>query len=422
MKSLSPLCLSLWLAAVAAVAAEPGPAKPPVAALTNFGWNLPVVLVQATQRIASELKVPCGVGIVLPGRGKTEPPEALPALIRFHGATSQGYPKKSFGLTLDASTRWLGMTRGTHWVLNAAAVDRSLMRHKLSYDLFRSLSTQGGQRFAAASRFVELKLNGRYEGVYLLMEQVDRPLLKLRRFDSNATSQACIYKAVDHTANFSQPGHDGYEQRFPDPTVRQYWGPLEELNRFTSGAADADFFAAETGVGSRLDLACAMDFHLLVLLTSNMDGIDKNFILARDAPTAVGTKPRFFFVPWDYDATFGRNWEASRVGSTEWLSSHLFDRLLSDRAYRQQFAARWRQLRAREFSVDNLGRMIDECAQMLGEAVLRNAARWESPGGSAPDRRGFDAELRQMKEWVMARTKWLDAEVARREGSPPNGR
>ena len=422
MKTFGLTCLSLWLVAVAAVAAEPGQAKPPVAALTNLAGNLPVVFLQTTQQIASGLKVPCRVKLVLPGRAKTERTDALPALIRIHGATSQGYAKKSFALTLDAPARWLGMARNENWVLNAAAVDRSLMRHKLSYDLFRSMSGDGGRRFSAASRFVEVNLNGNYQGVYLLMEHVGRALLELRRFESNATSQACIYKAVDHTANFSQPGHDGYEQRFPDPTIREYWGPLDELDRFTSRAESGDFFAAETGIGSRLDLACTIDFHLLVLMTSNMDGIDKNFILARDALPAAGAKPRFFFVPWDYDATFGRNWEASRVSSTEWLSSYLFDRLLTNPAYRQQFGARWRQLRARQFTTENLGRMIDENSRTLGEAVLRNVARWETRGGSAPDRRGFDEELRQMKEWIAARIKWLDAEVARRAGVPPTGR
>ena len=170
---------------------------------------------------------------------------------------------------------------------------------------------------------------------------------------------------------------------------------------------------------TRLDLDNTIDFHLLVLLTSNMDGFDKNLILARDAPRVNTPPPHFFFVPWDYDATFGRNWEASRVAPTEWLSSHLFDRLLSNRAYRQQFAARWWQLRAREFSVANLGRLIDENARTLGEAVRRNASRWETQDGG---RRRFNEELRQMKEWVAARTQWLDAQIAQRYGVPATGR
>jgi hypothetical protein len=420
MKPLGLICLALGVAAAAA--AEPGPPNRPAVDLTHFEPNLPLVFLQTTQQIVANLKVPCQVRLVPPGRAAAPNPAALPALIRFHGATSQGYPKKSFGLTLAAPARWLGLPARSHWVLNAAAVDRSLMRHKLSFDLFRSLPAAGGQRYAAASRFVEVNLNGRYHGVYLLMQRVDRALLELRDFDTNAASQACIYKAVDHSADFSQPGHAGYEQRFPDPALGEYWGPLDEFDRFVSGVAEGDFFAAQTGIGTRLDLACALDFHLLLLLTSNMDGNDKNFIFARNAPTAARPQPRFIFVPWDYDATFGRNWEASRVDPTAWLSNPLLDRLLGDPAYRQRFAARWRELRAREFSVANLRHRIDENARTLGPAVERNAARWEQPEGAPPNRQSFDEDLRQMKEWVAARTQWLDAEIARRAGAAATGR
>src|SRR5262249_35010856 len=149
----------------------------------------------------------------------------------------------------------------------------SLMRHKLSYDLFRSLSTKGDKRFAVASQFVELSLNGKYHGVYLLMERVDRQLLELAAYQSNDVSHACIYKAVGHAANFAHAGHAGFEQREPDPLGATYWQPLDDFNRFVSAASEAQLFHPLTGLESRLDLDNAIDFHLLVLVTSNIDGI-----------------------------------------------------------------------------------------------------------------------------------------------------
>ena len=422
MKTSGLLFLTLALMTVTVPATEPVQTNRSQTVLTNFEPNLPVIFLQTTQRIASDVKVPCTVRTVFPQGLESGNTGALTGLIRFHCASSQGYPKKSFGLTLDGPVRWLGMRESQHWVLNAAFVDRSLMRHKLSYDLFRALSGKGGRRYAADSRFVEVNLNGRYHGAYLLMERADRALLELRRFDSNAASQACLYKAVDHAANFGHAGRAGYEQREPDPSAREYWGPLEEFNRYVSRAKEVDFFQPETGIGSRLDLDNVIDFHLCLLLTSNMDGNDKNFILARNAATTAAPNPRFFFVPWDYDATFGRNWEASRVDPTAWLSIHLFDRLQSDQAYRQKFAARWRQLRTREFSLANLGRMIDENVRTLGAAVPRNATRWKTLDGPYPDRLTFDEDVQQMKKWIVARTQWLDAEIDRRGSVPAPGR
>ena len=381
----------------------------------QLATNLPVVLVDAKEPIEGDARVACVVRTVLPV-GMSGNTGAVSGVVRIHGGVSRGYPKKSYGLTLETPLPWLGMHNSPHWVLNAAFVDRSLMRHKLSYDLFRSLSGAGigGKRCSAESRFVEMWLNGRYNGAYLLMERVDRALLELSRYDSNAPSHACIYKAVDHAANFSQAGHAGYEQREPDPEATPYWGPLNEFNRFVSRAPDAEFQDPAKGIAARLDLDNAIDFHLLVLLTSNMDGITKNFIFARDAVTTNAPAPRFFFAPWDYDGTFGRNWDASRVEPTAWLSNHLFDRLHADAAFRKKFAARWAQLREREFSIANLHRLIDDNTRALGDAVRRNAARWRTSEGPYPDRLTFEEDLAQMKEWTAARLKWLDAEIERR--------
>ena len=207
------------------------------------------------------------------------------------------------------------------------------------------------KRYAVASRFVEVYRNGKYNGVYLLMERPDRQLFALRNFNSNDVTHTCIYKAVDHGASFDSPGHGGYEQREPNPVIKQYWRPLDEFNKFVSTSTSEAFVNPQTGVASRLDLDNAIDFHLLVLITCNADGIDKNFFFARNASETNKPNPRFFFAPWDYDGTFGRNWDGNVFPASVWLSHHLFERLLQNKAYRDRFVARWNYLREHEFSV-----------------------------------------------------------------------
>ena len=381
----------------------------------EYEANLPVIFLDAKEEILDQ-RVPCTVRSVYPKGSDASATNQWSGVVRIHGGVSKGYAKKSFSLSLDKLARLLGMggaseAKGSsHWLLNAAYIDRSLMRHKLAYDLFRSLSTEDARRFAVASRFVEVHLNGAYHGAYLLMERLDGALLQLHAYNSNETSHACIYKAVDHAANFSQPGHAGYEQRQPDPLVRPYWQPLDQFDKFVSSASDATFFDPTGGIGSRLDLENAIDFHLLVLLTCNWDGITKNFILARNSPD----KSRFFFAPWDYDGTFGRNWNASRVEPSGWLSNHLFDRLLENAPYREKFVARWKQLREREFSPGTIQKMIDANAQTLGPAAQRNAARWPTANGAYPDKLTFSEDLAEMKSWIQARVDWLDQEMTRR--------
>jgi spore coat protein H len=378
--------------------------------------NLPIVFLEPQGRIASEPRVPCAVKIAYPKGVEPGVTGPLSGMVRFHGASSQMYPKKSFGIVLDAPEALLQMRQSAHWILNAAYIDRSLMRHKLAYDLFRSLSKPGAKRYAAASRFVEVDLKGSYRGVYLLMERVDRQLLELGNYNSNDLAHACIYKAIDHAANFGRRGHAGYEQREPDPLTSTYWQPLDEFNQFASSSSDTEFFHPQTGIASRLDLENAIDFHLLVLVTANKDGITKNFILARNRIVSGSPNSRFFFAPWDYDGTFGRDWNAMLLPPRIWLSNHLFDRLLGNAAYRTRFAARWNELRQHEFSAKTIQNMIDTNAQTLGDAPRRNAACWPTISGPYPDALTFSEDIMQMKNWVEARIQWLDQEINRRTG------
>lgn len=380
--------------------------------------SLPVLELSAPQEISPEAKTACSVRWIPSPTGvdRAVNTSLLTGRVRIHGASSQAYEKKSLALSMETPTGWLGLNPGRNWVLNAAYVDCSLMRHKLSYDLFQSLSSDSSKRHASSSRFVELRLNGQYHGTYLLMERVEGSLLGFTPKGRTSRGPAVIYKAIDHDANFSNPGHLGYEQREPNPETQEFWPPLDDLNQFVATATDSEFINAQSGITARLDIDNAIDFHLLVLLTSNMDGIDKNFILARDAATEAHPVPRFFFVPWDYDATFGRNWEGSPVEPTFWLSNHLFDRLLSHAMFRQKYSDRWQALRRREFSVETVHRLIDENARALATSARRNESRWTPIRGVESGALAFTDDVAQMKDWVVARIQWLDAEIERQTG------
>lgn len=154
----------------------------------------------------------------------------------------------------------------------------------------------------------------------------------------------------------------------------------------------------------------AIDYHLLLLMTSNMDGATKNFIIARDAP-GQGAAPLFFFAPWDFDATFGRNWNADPVPANAWLSNRLFDRLMDRPDYRKRFSARWREIRQNQFSVAAIVRRIDENANTLGEAAQRNAKRWPTTQWPYPDALSFEQDTAQMRRWIAERAAWLDEAI-----------
>lgn len=404
--------------------------------------NLPLLIISTPHTITDEPKVGCTVQIVAPKALAGWNTEPLTAGIEIRGGVSRMYPKQSYAFELDAPVQLLDMRTDDDWILNAAYVDISLMRHKLAFDLFRSLSppkfrgrmkakratppsfsemggrtahTKAEQRFAVASRFIEVYLNGTYRGVYLLMERVDAELLRFIPWHQDIPHPACAYKAVNHSANFRELGHRGYDQKEPNPKHQTHWEPIDVFNAFVVTANQEEFFHPHTGIASRLNLRNAIDFHLLVLVTSNYDGITKNFYLCRDGARTDPLTTRFFFVPWDYDGSFGRNWDGKKTSYRDWITNHLFQRLLTDKTYRRTFQARWNTLRKKQFSADHIHSLIDKYVHTLGDATVRNFDRWPTHKHHNP--LPFEQEIAYIKSWTEHRLRWLDQEINRNQDS-----
>jgi len=69
------------------------------------------------------------------------------------------------------------------WILNASYIDKTFMRHKLSYDLFREMSENNK---APVSSYIQLFDNDEYQGIYLLMQEMTASSLEMNKGDSEA--------------------------------------------------------------------------------------------------------------------------------------------------------------------------------------------------------------------------------------------
>lgn len=76
--------------------------------------------------------------------------------------------KRAFNIKLDKKTELFGMDSSKKWCLIANFMDRSNLRNKLAYEL----SARLGMTYCE-SVFVNLYLNGKYMGVYMLCERAD---------------------------------------------------------------------------------------------------------------------------------------------------------------------------------------------------------------------------------------------------------
>ena len=81
-----------------------------------------------------------------------------------------------------------GMGANSEWVLNGPYLDKTLIRNKLVYDLARELNG-----WAPDTRFVELFVDGEYQGVYLAVEPVTNGESRLRLSEFGLLSGETAY-------------------------------------------------------------------------------------------------------------------------------------------------------------------------------------------------------------------------------------
>jgi CotH protein len=358
--------------------------------------DLPVLRIDAARAIPNEPKVPARLR--MPGyRGQIG--------IEQRGQSSRRlFPKKSYAIELRRDAALLGMPADDDWVLYAPYNDKTLMRNVVAYETARAIG-----RYAARTRFVELRLNGRYHGVYVLME-------RLELGDDRVAGEALLEFTFPYQAQFKDPS-------FRTPIKRRpiVWEDPErgDLSRKRANAIARRVRAAERalyGPGSwrrRIDEASAVDFALLNELFKNQDGFHGSTYMALHADGRLRLGP-----VWDFDIAMGnsdygpsrrlRGWMLAR---RDWA-----ERLYRDRGFSRRMERRWRELRRDGLRRDVLATVDRSSAQLRG-AVVANFRRWpvlDRRIWPNPRARGsYRAEVRFLRSWLSRRIRWIDRNIGR---------
>lgn len=133
-------------------------------------FSLPVmqIVTQDAQAITSkEDYVTCGVSV-----GNAEETYCFAdysAKIKGRGNTTWNMPKKAYKLKFDSKVDLFGNGSAKTWTLIANYCDQSLIRNYLAYVIGASFDDIGDT--TTKVQFVDLYLNGQYDGVYLVCEQ-----------------------------------------------------------------------------------------------------------------------------------------------------------------------------------------------------------------------------------------------------------
>jgi hypothetical protein len=336
-----------------------------------------------------------------------------PVDLKYRGAASSYYPKRSYTLSFPADDEFddadEGFENRRKIVLTTLFDDNSYLRQLLCYELW---SAMDASRHDIQTMLTIVYINGAYEGIYLLSDHIDGEYWEDHGYDEEGS----LYKSVTHEANFyatygdtpKSSWHAGYEKQ---EGVDGDWSDLDALVQFVATSSDADFSAH---VEEYVDIDEITDWWALVRFTEADDSGGKNAYLYADPATGI-----FHHAPWDFNHALGQTWQTEREASSTdydfYWSNNLFKRLLADATHGPRMEARMRAHLAGALANEAVQLRIDTWMERIAPSTARDWEKWETQyrgyGGWywRTDWTSHEEEVAYLKTWVEERADYMGA-------------
>lgn len=372
--------------------------------------------------------------------------------IELRGSSSQGFPKKSYGFEFrdisgnDTAISLLGMPEESDWILSANYSDKSLMRNTFTYFLANKMGW-----YAPRTRYVELVLNGEYQGIYVLMEKIKRDanrvnISKLKISDTTGAdvTGGYIFKIDKSTGN----DVDFFTSNFPPAaqsqgqTIRFFYDypKFEEIHprqkeylkayvdSFENSLASPGYLHPTNGYRKFMHTPSFVDYFLINEWSKNTDGYRISTFLTKPKITQNGGKLIAGPV-WDYDLAWrnadycgGQNTTGWEIDFPTVCPDDYFQppfwwrRLRQDPAFNQEAKCRWEELTNNIMPPSIRNAWIDSVASLLDEAQQRNFTFWPILGqyvwpNPSPIPTTYSGEVTALKNWLNNRKTWIQANL-----------
>ena len=332
--------------------------------------------------------------------GKTE--------IKGRGNSTWGMPKKPYRLKLDKKSGLLGMSESKNWVLLANYADKTLMRNELAF----MLSRNSGLTFTPDSRYVEVFLNGVYQGSYLLTEQIKegKDLIDvedggyLLEQDGFAGSEPVhFYTTKNMPVTVKYPDEEEITQTQKDYIKNHF-------QQFENALFAANFTDPVNGYRKYFDVDSYVNYYIVNEVMGNPDAFWSTYMYKKANDEKIYTGP-----VWDFDIAVNNDDRlGDQVNGLMFNSAHepkvWIRRLMEDPSFRQKIRSRWNELKTK---INTLPSSVNMLAKKLAVSQRRNFTKWNilntkvyrefQIAGS------YNAEVAYLKNHLSNHINWLDS-------------
>ncbi len=341
--------------------------------------------------------------------------DSLAAGIRGRGNTTWEFaPKKPYKIKFSEKVSVFGEEKNKSWVLLALYNDFSYIKDRLAFKLADAIGTDA---FVPSYNYVELYLNGKYNGLYLMTDHVDenagRTGIK-ERFDASDTQVPFLveldaYAPDEGTedVDWFSVGGKAYAVKYPDAeeryTEEQFTYIKNYIERVDSACAAGDY----AGLKTLVDVDSFIDYYIIQEVMGQPEVNWKSVYMYKTKDGLMKMGPL-----WDFD------W--SVMGPQTGKSKDRYRDLI----YGLRSCGSWFDLmldRSPEFKADVSARFEEVTPVLLGVLdgvraekdvlspyIARNHLRWNWYRQWNDWEDYYDGTL----DWCVARIEWLGGRFA----------
>ena len=283
--------------------------------------ELPVVSVN-TGGVAVDSKTYVDMTLTLAG---TEDPLAeIPGSIRLRGNSTYSFPKKPYRIKLEQKHSLFGLDKAKSWVLLADWLDPSTLHNYAALSL---AATSEHFDFVPTPHKVNLYLNGAYQGIYTLCEQVqeNEGRLGLETEIKRSMRDLEDYNfliCMNHNAPEKPGAEEGvtyfylsncdryFELEYPTkedfPSEAQFHTFFKAMEDYMRETVYAFQQSSRAYLSQNVDMNTLIDFFIVDQIMGERDHHWKSVFMYYKG--AAGDPKLHFGPPWDYDFCMFTQW------------------------------------------------------------------------------------------------------------------
>ncbi|MDR2037338.1 MAG: CotH kinase family protein [Bacteroidales bacterium] len=327
--------------------------------------------------------------------------------------------KKSYRVKFDKKTSLFGLARAKSWVLIAQYRDPTLLFNVIAFEL--------GSRFELpfnhSYNFVELYLNGKYKGNYLLTEQ-------------NQVGEGRV--DIDENEGWFVEMDDYYDEepkfrtekynlpvmvKSPEIEPSQISNPAyhfvrNDINQLCNLMTTAEF--PENGYRDLINMNTFIDFLMITEIVDNKEiRSPMSTYVYKDKGSTINMGPL-----WDFDCGYGYdyNYNHFKDPNSRTPMQSFFRRFFEDPVFLMKYKERWNEKHSDIASIDNF---IEMTANKIERSAIENFKTWWYRVISSwwttrypTEDNNFRQQIANIKSYLNAHISYLNAEINKAEVLP----